>query len=82
MSDLSDDDFVTSEVYGDDMLTTNGGKNCWFYFKKFLLAIVVIFLIALLVIQLITIGSITNFAIGGGLVYSTQEEISLDNITA
>ena len=61
MAEMSDDDvFVTSEVYGEDMISTGTGKSCWYYTKKSLLAIVVIALIALLVIQLITIGSITT----------------------
>ena len=53
MAEMSDDDvFVTSEVYGEDMISTGTGKSCWYYTKKFLLAIVVIALIAPLVIQL------------------------------
>ena len=76
MAEMSDDDvFVTSEVYGEDLISTGTGKSCWYYTKKFLLAIVVIALIALLVIQLITIGSITNFEKRGGYIYSTQGDI-------
>ena len=76
MAEMSDDDvFVTSEVYGEDLISTGTGKSCWYYTKKFLLAIVVIALIALLVIQLITIGSITNFNISDGAVKSTQEAL-------
>ena len=76
MAEMSDDDFVTSEVYGEDLISTGTGKSCWYYTKKFLLAIVVIALIALLVIQLITIGSITNFAIANNKVVSTQDDIA------
>ena len=76
MAEMSDDDFVTSEVYGEDLISTGTGKSCWYYTKKFLLAIVVIALVALLVIQLITIGSITNFSLTDGKVSSTQEDIA------
>ena len=65
MSEISDDDFVQDETYDKEDLS-DGGNKCLRFFWKFLQAIIVIALIALLVLQLIAIGTATNFKLGSG----------------
>ena len=64
-----DDDFVTADVYADEIKAPTAGK-CKAFFKKFLLLIITCGLIALLVMQIIWISAATNFtlcetAVGG-----------------
>ena len=73
---MSDDDFVQEETYDKDDLSS-GGNKCRKFFWRFLQAIIVIALIALLVLQLIAIGTATNFKIGGGIIMTEQKEIQL-----
>ena len=74
---MSDDDFVQDETYDKEDLS-NGGNKCVRFIWRFLQAIIVLALIALLVLQLIAIGTTTNFKLGsGGRVMTEQDEIQL-----
>ena len=62
-----DDDFVTADVYADEIKAPTAGK-CKAVFKKFLLLIIVCCLVALLAMQIIWISAATNFSLCNGAI--------------
>ena len=63
MSSEHDDDFVTAEVYANDLVEPSKWKSCKTFFYKSILVIVTFGLIALAVMQIIWMSAATDFCL-------------------